>query len=165
MCAKLKCCLNYEVDTYMEATKKLPPRDAVLQTQDKDYHFFKQDILAGQVTYTPERRSAVGLETISAERAHAIIEMNKRGEKPQSLQEDGKIKEPEKPKDMLDGSDLTRFDRAKKKKKKNNNRNRQRDNNQRNDNTQHNDAKQSNDAKQRGDADQQKKQAPKQTGE
>ena len=165
MCAKLKCCLNYEVDTYMEATKKLPPRDAVLQTQDKDYHFFKQDILAGQVTYTPERRAAVGLETISAERAHAIIEMNKRGEKPQSLQEDGKIKEPEKPKDMLDGSDLTRFDRAKKKKKKNNNRNRQRDNNQRNDNTQHNDAKQSNDAKQRGDADQQKKQAPKQTGE
>ncbi len=165
MCAKLKCCLNYEVDTYMEATKKLPPRDAVLQTHDKDYHFFKQDILAGQVTYTPEKRAAVGLETISAERAHAIIEMNKRGEKPQSLQEDGKVKEPEKPKDMLDGSDLTRFDRAKKKKKKNN-RNRQRDNNnQRNENNQRNDAKQSNDANQRRDADQQKKQATKQTGE
>lgn len=123
MCAKLKCCLNYEVDCYMEAGKKLPARDIVLQTLDNDYYFFKQDILAQLVTYSTDKRMAANLETISAQRAHEIIAMNKEGKKPLSLQEDGKSKQPERPKDMLDGSDLTRFDKAKKKKKKKKNSN------------------------------------------
>ena len=118
MCAKLKCCLNYEADSYMEAGKKLPPRDAILQTMDSDYYFFKQDILSGQITYSTDKKQAANLETISAERAKQIIEMNKEGKKPMSLLSDGKAKETERPRDMLDGSDLTRFDKAKKKKKK-----------------------------------------------
>ncbi len=118
MCAKLKCCLNYEVDCYMEAGKQLPPRDAILQTMDSDYYFFKQDILAGQITYSTDKKNAANLETISAERAKQIIEMNKEGKKPMSLTSDGKAKEADRPVDMLDGSDLTRFDKAKKKKKK-----------------------------------------------
>lgn len=118
MCAKLKCCLNYEVDCYMEASRKIPGREHVLQTMDNDYYFFKQDILAGLVTYSTDKRMAANLETISAERAHEIIAMNKEGKKPLSLAFDGKAKEVERPKDMLDGSDLTRFDKAKKKKKK-----------------------------------------------
>jgi hypothetical protein len=118
MCAKLKCCLNYEADCYLEAGKKLPPRDAVLQTADSDYYLFKQDILSGQVTYSTDKKQAANLETISAERAKEIIEMNKEGKKPLSLAADGKAKEAERPVDMLDGSDLTRFDKAKKKKKK-----------------------------------------------
>ena len=52
MCAKLKCCMNYEADTYMEAGRKLPGRDVVLQTMDGDYFLFKKDILAGQLTYS-----------------------------------------------------------------------------------------------------------------
>jgi cell fate regulator YaaT (PSP1 superfamily) len=120
MCAKLKCCLNYEVDCYMEAGKKMPPKDAVLQTADSDYYLFKQDIIAGIVTYSTDKRLAANLETISAERATEIIEMNKRGEKPLQLTSDGSDKEPQKPKDLLADADIARFDKAKKKKKKKN---------------------------------------------
>ena len=118
MCAKLKCCLNYEIDNYIEAGKKLPPHDAVLQTQDNDYYLFKKDILSGLLTYSTGKRIAANLETITAERAKEIIEMNKEGKKPLSLAEDARQKVPEKPKDLLDDADLTRFDSAKKKKKK-----------------------------------------------
>ena len=120
MCAKLKCCLNYEVDSYVEASRKLPPKDAVLQTADGDFHQFKVDILAGLITYSSDKNLASNLETISIERAKAIIEMNRQGEKPLSLLEDGKAKPVAKPTDLLAEADLSRFDKAKKKKKKNN---------------------------------------------
>ena len=117
MCAKLKCCLNYEVDDYMEASRKLPPRDAILQTQDADYYYFKADILAGLVSYSTDKKVPANVETISAERAREIIELNKAGEKPLSLQEEGYVKDDGKPKDLLD-DDISRFDKSKKKKKK-----------------------------------------------
>jgi hypothetical protein len=104
----------------MEAGKKMPPKDAVLQTADSDYYLFKQDIIAGIVTYSTDKRLAANLETISAERATEIIEMNKRGEKPLQLTSDGSDKEPQKPKDLLADADIARFDKAKKKKKKKN---------------------------------------------
>ena len=118
MCAKLKCCLNYEVDDYIEHGRKLPSRDIVLQTLDADYYFFKSDILAGLITYSTDKRIAANLETITGERAKEIIEMNKRGEKPENLQADGQQKEPDGPVDLLAGDSITRFDKAKKKKKK-----------------------------------------------
>ena len=118
MCAKLKCCLNYEVDDYVEASRKMPSRDVVLQTIDSDYYLFKSDILAGLVTYSTGKGVAANLETITAERARAIIEMNKRGEKPESLTEDGKTKETKRPADLLADADISRFDKTKKKKKK-----------------------------------------------
>lgn len=120
MCAKLKCCLNYEVDCYMEAGKKMPQRDVVLETADSDYYLFKQDILAGIVTYSTDKRLAANLETISAERANEIIEMNKRGEKPLELSSGSASKESQRPKDLLADADISRFDKAKKKKKKKN---------------------------------------------
>lgn len=116
MCAKLKCCLNYEVDDYVEAGKRIPPRDIVLQTQDSDYYQFKTDILAGLITYSTDKHLAANLETISAQRAQQIIAMNRRGEKPLSLLEDNKSKTPNKPKDLLE-DDINRFDKAKHKKK------------------------------------------------
>ena len=122
MCAKLKCCLNYEVDNYVEASRKMPPKDAVLQTADGEFHQFKVDILAGLITYSSDKNMASNLETITAERAKEIIEMNKQGEKPLSLMENGKMKETSKSIDLLNESDLSRFDKAKKK-KKNKNRN------------------------------------------
>ena len=118
MCAKLKCCLNYEVDCYMDAAKDFPPRDEILQTQDADYYHFKHDYLAGIITYSTDKRKPVNLETITAERACEVLAMNKEGKKPLSLQSNGKQKEPERPRDMLDDSDLTRFDSKLKKKKK-----------------------------------------------
>jgi len=118
MCAKLKCCLNYEVDDYVEHGRKLPNREVVLQTQDADYYYFKADILAGLVTYSTDKRIAANLETITGERAKQIIEMNRRGEKPLDLQPDDAQKQPEGPVDLLAGDSITRFDKAKKKKKK-----------------------------------------------
>lgn len=120
MCAKLKCCLNYEVDEYIEAGKKLPPKDAVLETADGEYHLFKTDILAGLCQYSTDKNLAANLETITAERAREIIAMNKNGEKPLSLQEDDKAKAAKKPIDLLADTDISRFDKAKKKKRKNN---------------------------------------------
>ena len=118
MCAKLKCCLNYEVDNYMEASKLLPPKDMVLQTQDADYYLFKVDVLAGQLSYSTDKRQAANVETISTDRAKEIIEMNKKGEKPLTLQEDGASSDDERPVDLLEGESITRFDKSKKKKKR-----------------------------------------------
>ena len=117
MCAKLKCCLNYEVDNYIEAGKKLPGKEVVLQTQDSDYYVFKADALAGMVTYSTDKRLAANLETITAERAMEIVEMNKRGEKPVSLTDDHEQKAASHPIDLLAGENIARFDKNKKKKK------------------------------------------------
>ena len=116
MCAKLKCCLNYEVDDYIEASRKLPSKEVVLETKDSDYYFFKSDILAGMVTYSTDKRLAANLETITGQRALQIVEMNKHGEKPLTLSEDGNQQDNGKPVDMFEG-DVTRFDKSRKKKK------------------------------------------------
>jgi outer membrane biosynthesis protein TonB len=118
MCAKLKCCLNYEVDDYIEHGKCLPSREVVLQTLDADYFLFKTDILAGLVTYSTDKRIAANLETITAERAKEVIEMNRHGEKPETLQPDDQPKEQKGPVDLLADGDIHRFDKSKKKKKK-----------------------------------------------
>jgi hypothetical protein len=110
--------LNYEVDTYVESFRKLPSRDIQLETADATYYFFKADILSEMITYSTDKRMAVNLETISAARAHQVIEMNKRGEKPLDLNDES-IQEPEKPIDLVEQEDLTRFDKQKKKKKNN----------------------------------------------
>lgn len=118
-CAKLKCCLNYEVDAYVEATRKLPPKDAKLETQDALYHYFKADIFKREITYSTDRNIPANLVTISAQRAFEVIAMNKAGEKPGEL-----VVKPDDDKmsseyaDILGQDSLTRFDNAKKKKKK-----------------------------------------------
>jgi len=119
-CAKLKCCLNYEVDGYVEASRNLPSREVVLQTKDNDYFLFKTDILAGLATYSTDKNIAANLETIKVKRAKEIIEMNKTGERPVSLLENEKTKKVDKlPIDLLAQESVTRFDKHKKKNKKN----------------------------------------------
>ena len=122
-CAKLKCCLNYEVPVYEEAVKKLPSRNMPLETKDATYYFFSSDPLAEQVTYSTDQRHPANLETISPARAREIIEMNRRGEKPLNLggkQSTVAIVEVDY-QNVVGQDDLTRFD---KKKNKNNNGNR-----------------------------------------
>ena len=118
MCAKLKCCLNYEVDDYVEASRKLPSKDIVLITQDAEYHLFKTDILAGLVTYSTDKNLATNLETITAERAKQIIEMNRKGEKPLSLVEGEQKQNDKRSLDLATQENINRFDKSKKKKKK-----------------------------------------------
>ena len=119
MCAKLKCCMNYEVDNYIEASRRLPSKEISLHTQDAEYFLFKSDILAGLVTYSTDKKQPVNTETITSARAREIIEMNKRGEKPLSLVEgEGQNNNSRKSNDLLADADISRFDKAKKKKRK-----------------------------------------------
>ena len=139
-CAKLKCCLNYEVDCYVEAQKRLPSREIELETKDGTFYFFKADILSNQITYSTDKVFAANLVTISGKRAFEVIGLNRKGAKPDSLLEPEHKPEPKKPVDLVEQESLTRFYREhrgknngkeegngesanrNKKKKKNNNR-------------------------------------------
>ena len=115
-CAKLKCCLNYEVDCYVEAQKRLPSKEIELETKDGVFYFFKADILSNQITYSTDKSIPANLVTISGRRAFEVIGLNKRGIKPESLLEETHGTEPKKPVDLLEQESLTRFDRNRKNK-------------------------------------------------
>ena len=120
-CAKLKCCLNFEVDAYVEAVKSLPSKEIRLETADATYFHFKTDIFRRLITYSTDKRMAANLVTIDAERVFEIIAMNKAGEKPLTLaveKDEAKPKEKAAYGDLLGQDDLTRFDKKKKKKRK-----------------------------------------------
>ena len=133
-CAKLKCCLNFEVDTYVESVKKLPSRDIRLETADATYFHFKTDIFKREITYSTDKSVPANLVTIDADRAFEIIAMNKRGEKPLQLMRDGEQKSVEVKEfgDIIGQDGITRFDKAKKKK-----RNKNKGNNQPHNDAQH----------------------------
>jgi cell fate regulator YaaT (PSP1 superfamily) len=117
-CAKLKCCLNYEVDAYVEGRKQHPSRKIELVTSDSTYYHFKTDIFRNEITYSTDRNQPVNIITISVQRALDIIQMNRKGEKPLSMLHDMEIKEEKRDsKDILDDN-ISRFDKAKKKRKK-----------------------------------------------
>ena len=112
-CGKLKCCMNYEVDAYVEAQRALPSREIVLQTKDADYYHFKTDIFAGKITYSSDKYNGANLVTISKDRAFDIIKMNKQGEKPQKLIAETEDKSAETglyKGDILGDQSITRFD-------------------------------------------------------
>ena len=116
-CAKLKCCLNYEVDAYVEASKRLPQRDIELETKDGTYYFFKCDIMRGEITYSTDKHIPANLVTITGRRAFAVIEMNKRGERPDSLNNEV-AQEPKRPVDLLEQENINRFDSVQRNNKK-----------------------------------------------
>lgn len=111
-CAKLKCCMNFEADQYVEALKRMPSREITLQTLDSEYYFFKADILRHLITYSTDKHLLVNEKTITARRAFDIINMNRAGQKPESLLENGE--EIEKPSiDLLNQDNINRFDKKK----------------------------------------------------
>lgn len=117
-CAKLKCCMNFEIDSYVEANKQLPSKDIVLQTKDADYYYFKADILARKITYSTDKNIPANLVTIDARRAFDIIALNKQGVKVDSLNETAESEaENREYGDLLEQDSLTRFDNSKKKKR------------------------------------------------
>lgn len=118
-CAKLKCCINYEVDVYVEAQKRLPSREMVLETKDNTYYHFKTDIFKREITYSTDKSFAANLVTIPANRAFDVINMNKKGIKPITLEADTKPQPPKRDaQDILGQDSVTRFDASLKKKKK-----------------------------------------------
>lgn len=117
-CAKLKCCLNFEVDTYMEASRKLPPSDQPLETKDATYYHFKTDTLAGLMTYSTDKRQAVNCVTIPAARVAEIIAINNRGEKVDSLNEAVEKDVRKEFVELVGQDNIARFDKTKKKRRK-----------------------------------------------
>src|SRR5690554_1190468 len=112
-CGNLKCCMNYEVDMYVEAHRSLPSREIVLNAQDGEYFHFKSDILAGMITYSTDKNGAANLVTISKDRAFEIIMMNKKGQKPKSInvaEDENTSKGDVRNKDILEDESITRFD-------------------------------------------------------
>lgn len=118
-CGKLKCCMNYELDTYVDASKNLPPKEVNLETQDGTYYHFKTEVFKDAITYSTSPDFAANLVTISSDRAKEVIVLNKKGKKPVML-EDEKVKEANTQTNPSDfgnvvGQDsLTRFDSQKK---------------------------------------------------
>jgi cell fate regulator YaaT (PSP1 superfamily) len=118
-CAKLKCCINYEIDSYVEALKHLPSREIDLETKDNTYYHCKTDVFRQEMTYSTDRSFAVNPVTISAQRAFDIINMNKRGVKPLTMEADEKPQPSKRDShDILGQESLTRFDADASKKKK-----------------------------------------------
>lgn len=85
-CGRLKCCLNYELDTYMDALSHFPKRADTLQTEIGKAILIKTDIFKGIMYYTIEVERRRGpIVALDKDRVKEIIEMNKRGEKPSDL--------------------------------------------------------------------------------
>ena len=120
-CAKLKCCLNYEIDAYVEAQKQFPSREIPLETKDATFYHFKTDVFKNQMSYSSDKNFVANLTTICPERVFDIINMNKRGEKPRFLnpEENEKKVAVKEYQDIL-GESVTRFDNQRKKKNKHN---------------------------------------------
>lgn len=134
-CGKLKCCLNYELDAYLDALKAFPKNDTKLYTEKGTAVCQKTDIFKGLLWYAYEGEW-MNWHIITTDQANEIIEKNKRKEKVASLEEYATehIQDTKNEFENVVGQDsLTRFDSPKPKKKrrnnKNNNKNRNRNRN------------------------------------
>ena len=124
-CGKLKCCLNYELDMYLDAFKSFPKSDTRLQTEKGSAFHIKTDVFKRQMWYAYEGDAAIGsgLIPLDPERVREIITLNKEGKKPKELseyKEEVVIKEPDYS-NVVGQDSLNRFEhafKAKKKKKK-----------------------------------------------
>ncbi len=124
-CGKLKCCLNYELDMYLDAIKSFPKSDTRLQTEKGSAFHIKTDVFKRQMWYAYEGDAAIGsgLIPLDPERVREIIRLNKDGKKPKELseyKEEVVVKEPDYS-NVVGQDSLNRFEhafKAKKKKKK-----------------------------------------------
>jgi len=125
-CGKLKCCLNYELDTYLEALESFPNTEIKLQTEKGNATCQKIDIFKGVLWYAYEKEFANWHE-LTAEKANEIIALNKKGQKPVALEEfiiETPKAEKEPFSNVVGQDSLTRFDQPKQKSKKRRNKRR-----------------------------------------
>ena len=113
-CGKLKCCLNFELDTYLDALKSFPKQDLILKTEKGDAVFVKMDIFKKHLWYT-YKEERFKWYRLTLDQVHEIIELNKKNEKSISLEEyESEIEIPETVnfEDAVGQDSLTRFDAA-----------------------------------------------------
>lgn len=125
-CSKLKCCLVYELDDYIDARKEFPRVNEPLHALDADYYHVKDDILARTMSFSTDPHSLVGLVTLSIDRVREIQKMNAEGTKPEKINSD-KVYNPadDEPTfvNMVGEESITRFDRSRNNRNKKKNRN------------------------------------------
>ncbi|WP_374551598.1 stage 0 sporulation family protein [Flavobacterium sp.] len=135
-CGKLKCCLNYELDTYLDALKDFPDFETKLHTEKGDAVCQKQDIFKGLMWFAYTDNFAVW-HMLNIEQVKEIIAENKQKKKVSSLEDYATEVASEAKIDFnnaMGQESLTRFDQPKKKKKNNKKRNHSRDRKQNSDN-------------------------------
>ena len=120
-CGKLKCCLNYEVATYMDAQSRIPKVSEPLEFEDGLAYLRKTDILREVMYFSYDKGSDANLYPLDASEVREIIKMNRNGLKPESLKTEPEPVSPEFISAVGDDN-ITRFDAPKRKKsrKKNN---------------------------------------------
>ncbi len=118
-CSKLKCCLNYELDTYIDAKKKMPYVKAPLEAMDGNYYLCGNDPLTGKMFFSPSPTSNSVQIELSVKRVKEIMALNAKGEKVSDIRDSSmlaaaavKLREPELQNELEDS--LTRFDSGKK---------------------------------------------------
>jgi cell fate regulator YaaT (PSP1 superfamily) len=112
-CGKLKCCLNFEFDCYIDAQNCFPPRDIPLESAEGTAYFQKMEVHKEVYWYTTDPHSTLNLIPIPVRRVREIQAMNKKGIKAERLivQNESWESEPASG-DLLENDSLTRFDPA-----------------------------------------------------
>jgi cell fate regulator YaaT (PSP1 superfamily) len=126
-CGKLKCCLNYEVATYLDAQSRIPRVQGPLEFEDGLAYLRKTDILREIMYFSYDRNSDADLYPLDAAEVQEILDMNRRGERPESLRTEPEPVMPEFVTAVGDDS-ISRFDAPKRKRKRSRSRNRNRGN-------------------------------------
>ncbi|WP_047246801.1 PSP1 domain-containing protein [Maribacter thermophilus] len=133
-CGKLKCCLNYELDVYLDALKDFPSQDTKLYTEKGLAFCQKTDIFKEKLWFSYKDEPA-NWHVLSKDQVIEILEKNKKKEKVASLEAyaaDNIDEEKVVFENVVGQDSLTRFDKPKKSNKRNRNRNRKKNNRNRN---------------------------------
>ncbi len=115
-CGKLKCCLVYELDSYIDARKSLPKLHEPLHAMDGDYYHISTDVLSRVMSFSTVPDANVGTIKLTAEKVREIMNINRAGKKVDTIVGEVDVAEPEIA--FASGSEedsITRFDRKKKK--------------------------------------------------
>ncbi|HUX96865.1 MAG TPA: regulatory iron-sulfur-containing complex subunit RicT [Bacteroidales bacterium] len=116
-CSKLKCCLNFELDCYVDAQRSFPPKEIPLEAIDCTAYFQKLEVHKGIYWYSTDQYSSANLVALPVERVKEIQDLNRKGKKVDKLKafEDSWESEPVSH-DLLKNNSLTRFDQPDEKK-------------------------------------------------
>jgi cell fate regulator YaaT (PSP1 superfamily) len=87
-CGKLKCCLNYELDCYIDALKNFPSTNIQIETENGNYNYLKADIFKGIFWYVKENNQPGGMVSVSVEKVREIHQLNRSGKKIAQLTSD-----------------------------------------------------------------------------
>ena len=117
-CSKLKCCMMYEYDTYVDARKEFPRLREPLQAAEGEWFCVKSDVLAGTMTFSSSKEAMANVTTLPVSRVREIMALNRQGKKVERLQDADDIRpEIEEPTYRSEEDSITRFDQAKRRKR------------------------------------------------